>query len=157
MEGNMERVLVVAKTHMGPDRACVGGLSLRTYKNVRLLLPGSHSHVADTPFEVGQVWNLELRKAPHPMPPHMEDSIITGQDYVHSLPSLRSALLQHIEPWKGGLSEIFDGYLQGDGHKAFISRKGGVPECSTGYWLTTIPLTRASVARKTYYTIQSVV
>ena len=98
----MEKVLVVAKTHMGQNRACIGGLSLRTFENVRLLLAGERNHPADTPF---------------------------------------------------------DGCLQSDGNsdKVFISRKGGIPTCSTGYWLTTLPLTRTSAFNKTYYTIQSVV
>ncbi len=154
----MEKVLVVAKTHMGQGKACIGGLSLRTCENVRLLLPGDHNHPAATPFDVGQVWNLELRKVRNSRPPHVEDMVVHAQNYAHSLPSLRDTLLQHIQPWHGGLTQLFDGCLQSDGDKVFISRNGGIPSCSTGYWLTTLPLIRrASAFNKTYYTIQSVV
>ncbi|MGH2506295.1 MAG: hypothetical protein ACRDHZ_02595, partial [Ktedonobacteraceae bacterium] len=68
----MEQVLVVAKTHMSQGKTCIGGLSLHTFENVRLKLPGDHNHPADTPFDVGQVWKLELRNVTHATPPHIE-------------------------------------------------------------------------------------
>jgi|SRR5579885_110174 hypothetical protein len=157
MEGNMERVLIVAKTHMGPDKACVGALSLHTFKNVRLLLPGNNNHPADTPFDVGQVWQLDLRRSTHLTPPHVEDMIVYEQKPLGLQTNMRGKLLQHIEPWKGGLTQLFDGCLQSDGNSCFISRKGGIPSCSTGYWLTTIPLTLTSIHEKAYYAISSVV
>lgn len=153
----MEKVLVVAKTHMGQGKVCVGGLSLRTLENVRLLLPGERSHAADTPFDVGQVWNLELRRVRNIRPPHVEDVIVNAQSQLGQQHNMRETLLQHIQPWHGGLTQLFDGCLQSDGDKVFISRKGGIPSCSTGYWLTTLPLTRIIAFNKTYYTIQSVV
>jgi hypothetical protein len=152
----MEEVLIVAKTRMGPGKACVGGLNLSTCKNVRLRLPGDNSPPVNTPFEVGQVWTMNLRSVTHPTPPHVEDKIFTNHNYIASYPSLRSQLLQYIQPWKGGLTQLFDGYLQGDGRKVFISRSGGLPSCSTGYWLTTIPLTLICAYGKAYYTIDSV-
>lgn len=153
----MEKVLVVAKTHMSQGKACIGGLNLRTFENVRLKLPGERNHPAETPFDVGQVWNLELRNVRDTEPPHVEDVIVSTQNYVHSLPSLLSTLIENVHPWQGGLTQLFDGYLQGDGNKAFISRKGGVPLCSTGYWLPTMPLTHALVYGKDCYMVSSLV
>lgn len=153
----MESVLVVAKTHMGGGKACVGGLNLRSGKNVRLRLPGDKSHPENTPFEVGQVWEMALHPISHPRPPHVEDAIIRAQNYVISYPGLRGKLLQHIQPWTGGLTQVFDGFLQGQRDKCFISRSGGIPSCSTGYWRTTIPLTRTCIGSKDYYAIRSVV
>ncbi len=153
----MEKVLVVAKTHMSQGKACIGGLSLSTFENVRLKLPGERNHPAETPFDVGQVWNLELRNVRDTEPPHVEDVIVTAQEQVGQQNNMRGKLLQHIQPWRGGLTQLFDGYLQGDGNKAFISRKGGVPSCSTGYWLLTTPLTHSRVYDKDYYTINSLV
>jgi hypothetical protein len=153
----MEKVLVVAKTHMGTEKACVGGLSLQTYKNVRLLLPGNNNHPANTHFEVGQIWNLDLRQAAHPTPPHVEDQIISQQTLVGLQMNMRAKILQHIEPWKGGLTQLFDGYLQSDGNSCYIARKAGIPACSTGYWLTTLPLTLTYIRERAYYTISSVV
>lgn len=153
----MEKVLVVAKTHLGPNKFCVGGLSLRACKNVRLLLPGDRHHPLDTPFEVGQVWDLALRAVAHPRPPHVEDMTIREQAYITTHVNLRGQLLQRIQPWKGGLTQLFDGCLQGERGKAFIARNSAVPLCSTGYWLTTIPLTLTRIGYKAYYTLPSVV
>lgn len=153
----MERVLIVAKTHMGPGKACVGALSLRTFKNVRLRLPGDTNHPADTPFDVGQVWNVDLGPANKLTPPHTEDMVMHTGNYVQSYPYIRDTLLQHIEPWKGGLTQLFDGCLQSDGRGCYISHNGGVPSCSTGYWLTTLPLTLTSIRDKAYYSVLSVV
>jgi hypothetical protein len=152
----MEKVLIVAKTHMGSGKACVGGLSLRTYKSVRLRLPGDNNHPYNTPYEVGQIWTMDLRPVPHLTPPHIEDMIFTNHNYITSHPNMRGKLLQHVQPWKGGLTQLFDGYLQGDRDKCFISRSGGIPSCSTGYWLTTIPLSLSNVYGKAYYLIKSV-
>jgi hypothetical protein len=153
----MKDILIVAKTHMGSGKACVGGLSLRTSKNVRLLLPGNNNHPSDTPFEVGQIWTMDLQPAAHPTPPHVEDMIFTNHNYLTSYPYIREGLLQRVQPWKGGLTQLFDGLLQGERDKCFISRSGGIPPCSTGYWLTTIPLSLTSIRGKEYYLINSVV
>ena len=153
----MEHVLIVAKTHMGPGKVCIGGLNLHSYKNVRLRLPGDNPHPFNTPFEVGQLWTMDLRPIAHPKPPHVEDMIFTNHTCITSYPSIREGLLQHVQPWKGGLTQLFDGCLQGYRDKCFISRSGGIPPCSTGYWLTTIPLSRTVVRGKVYYHINSVV
>lgn len=151
----MEQVLIVAKTRMGQGKVCIGGLSLRRSENVRLMLPGGTNHPTTTPFEVGQVWNVDLRNIGHVKPPHVEDTMIQAQTYSHAIPSLRDMLIKSIQPWTGGLTQLFDGYLQGDGNKAFISRKGGVPSGSTGYWLPTHPLTHTPMHGKDYYAINS--
>ena len=147
----------MAKTHLGPSKFCIGGLNLQTCKNVRLLLPGDNHHPLDTPFEIGQIWDLAFYPISHPKPPHLEDVTIRKQSYVTTHISLRNKLLQHIQPWKGGLTQLFDGCLQGKRGKAFISCNSSIPLCSTGYWLTTIPLTLTRISNRAYYTIHSVV
>lgn len=96
----MERVLIVAKTHV-LEKVCTGALNLRTNRNIRLLLPGGHHHSPDTPFDIGQVWDLGLRAVPSPTPPHIEDMIIGTHSYLQaSYPSIQELLLQHVQPWK---------------------------------------------------------
>ncbi len=153
----MERVLIVAKTHLGPSKFCVGGLNLYTRKNVRLLLRGEHPHPLDTPFQIGQVWDLALKKVSQSRPPHVEDTIIKEQNYLTTHVNLRTLLLEYIRPWQGGLTQLFGGCLQGQQNKAFVSRHGTIPAGSTGYWLTTIPLKRLCIGCKTYYSIPSAV
>lgn len=59
----MERVLIVAKTKMG-EGVCLGGLVLNTRRSVRLLPwdPSRFSHRMDTPFNLGDIWDLELEE-----------------------------------------------------------------------------------------------
>jgi len=60
----MERILNVAKTHMGPGKACVGSKRRHTFKNMRVLLPGNtnQSHPANIHVDVEQVRQLSLRR-----------------------------------------------------------------------------------------------
>ncbi len=153
----MDKVLIVAKTHMGPGKACVGGLNLDTGKSVRLLLPGNNNQPEDTPFEVGQIWQLDLRRSTRLIPPHVEDMNVHDQRLVGLQTNMRGKILQYIEPWRGGLTQLFDGLLQSDGSSCYIAYDTGIPQCSTGYWLTTIPLTLTYIREKAYYAISSVV
>src|SRR5216683_3137185 len=78
-------------------------LYLRTKKNVRLLLSGERSHPRDTPFEVGQIWEMTLYSGARRKPPHVEDVIIKSQNFVSTQPDMSETLLQHIQPWTGEL------------------------------------------------------
>jgi hypothetical protein len=144
----MEKVLVVAKTHMNAGYVCIGGLNLGTRKNVRLLLPGlgnrNENHPANTPFDVGQIWNLELQPRAQAEPPHVEDMIIIDQKQIGRQSDIRQTLLQYVKPWQGDYKQLFDGCLEFTDRSGYISRQGEMPSCSTGYWLTSTPLIRKS-------------
>jgi hypothetical protein len=109
---------------------------------------------------IGQIWRLNLRFGGYATPPHVEDTLIVGQEQeqLGVQENMRGELLKHIHPWKGGLTSLFDGCLQGDDRQSvFISQVGGVPKCSTGFWLTTLPLTLHTFDGRAYYKIDSVV
>src|SRR4051794_19407336 len=115
----MERVLIVAKTHMGND-ACVGGLALDTNSNVRLLRPGGSHQPENTRFEVGQIWELDLHHPSRVTPPHVEDVIVTEEHYVGQQSDVRKFLMQHVQPWQGGPDKLFDGLLVIEGTGGYI-------------------------------------
>jgi len=131
---SMERVLIVAKTHLGND-ACVGGLALDTNRNVRLLRPGGLHQPENTPFEVGQIWEVDFRPVSRVTPPHIEDVIVTEEQYIGQQPNLRDFLLERVQPWHGGPEKLFDGMLVLEGLSGYISRRKGIPTCSVGFWL----------------------
>ena len=129
------KVLIVAKTHMF-DRACVGAMVYDTGQSIRLLQPDCSNQPEDTPFNVGQVWDLEFRKRPNPIPPHVEDVLVLQQRYLGIQQNLAIFLRRKIKPWVGGPSVLYQGLLRftpsGSG---YISREVGIPGCNTGYWI----------------------
>jgi hypothetical protein len=136
----LERVLIVAKTRMNSG-FCVSGLVRSSNANIRLKPEGHLNHAEDTPFEVGQVWDLEYHRPEWTHPPHVEDVIVTNQRYVTQVHNMRETLLSRIKPWHGGPQALYDGMLTLDNKKCFVSAIfGPIPPCSTGYWLPDRPL-----------------
>jgi hypothetical protein len=148
----MERVLIVARTHMSND-VCIGGLALDSNRNVRLLRPGGFHQPENTPFEVGQIWELDFHQRPRLIPPHIEDVIVTEEHYIGQQPHLRNFLMQHVQPWQGGLDKLFDGLLVIDSASGYICRRNGIPKCSVGYWLPDNSLTATLKNNKFSYQI----
>lgn len=136
----MERVLIVAKTHM-KSGVCLGGLTRAQNRGVRLLPPNRPHYPADTHFEVGQVWDLEFHHAAGVEPPHVEDVFVTGEKFVAQLPNTREILLERIHPWQGGPEQLYDGLLRISSGKGYISEHNAIPTMSTGFWITDQPLT----------------
>ena len=134
----MERVLIVAKTHMRSG-ACVSGLTRDTNRSIRLLTPDGSNQPANAPFEVGQVWEIEFQPRPEIIPPHVEDVLVTQQRCIGQSSKLRNILIQRVRPWQDGPEHLFDGKLTIE-NTSYISRAGGLPNQSTGYWLPSNPL-----------------
>lgn len=148
----MECVLIVAKTHV-LQNACVGGLVLETNKSVRLMTARGDYQPSNTPFEVGQIWDLALQAIAKIVPPHIEDVGIVEKKFIHQQPALRETLLQRVQPWQGGLHKLFDGLLVTNYTSAYINRAKGLPTSSTGYWLPDNVLTLTYRKGKPYYGI----
>ena len=154
----MERVLIVAKTKMN-EGVCLGGLVLNTHphqhQRVRLLPPGRHnSHLMDTPFNLGDIWDLELEDESDKNAPHTEDMRIKGfQRYIQTIPKpeLKDFLLNQIrvhalpvhpsELFPVHPSALFNGLIRFTyNRKGFVFPAGGLPGYSTGFWRFNQPL-----------------
>lgn len=146
----MVRVLIVAKTRMA-GAACVGGLILDTNQSIRLLRPGRPFQPGDTSFEVGHICDLEFERSTDIIPPHTEDVIVTGARYIGQQRDLRDFLLQRVQPWRGGLEQLFGGLLTFRNGKAYISQEKGIPNVSTGFWIPEKPLVRSYLNNKVNY------
>lgn len=134
----MARVLIVAKTRMG-NLTCVGGLNLEGNQNIRLLRSDGSNQPGTTRFEVGQVWELAFQPLSDTTPPHVEDVRVTREIYIGPATNPRSMLMQRVQPWQGGPDQLFEGKLT-TASTGYISMTGGLPSCSTGYWLPNNPL-----------------
>lgn len=146
----MVRVLVVAKTLMG-NGLCIGGFDCDMHKNVRLIPAGRTSHPKDTPYEVGQAWEMDFYAAPALTPPHVEDVIVTRDQYISRVPDIGSVLLQQAQIWRGAPTELFDGLLSFRNGKGYIHKLRGISRGSTGFWIADKPLKRVYDKNKVYY------
>jgi hypothetical protein len=138
----MVRVLIVSKTHMSSG-VCVGGLTRDTNRNIRLIPIGRLNQPNDTKFDVGQVWDIDFYNSPHVTPPHIEDVIVTREQYVAQVSNIRDILLQRIQPWRGGAEKLFDGCLTIKQWRGYISEYSKVPNGSVGFWIPDKPLVLA--------------
>jgi hypothetical protein len=149
----MVRVLIVAKTHMGKDTACVGALNLETNEGIRLLGLNGSKQTRDTKFEVGQVWEIECVPSQKIVLPHTEDVMVQRSHNIGQQPHLRDFLMERVQPCCGGVDQLFDGLLISERESCFLSSY--VPEHllkrSTAFWLPEFPLRQATNPQ--YYTI----
>jgi hypothetical protein len=145
------RVLIVAKTRMGEFYTCVGGIDLETNENVRLLRPGNSNQPSSTPFNVGQVWEIEYIRRHDIFRPHIEDILVQRYQYSGQLTNLNKILLQRMRPWRGGINELFGGLLTLQNGKGYVSINKELPNTSTGYWIPDKPLCRSELDDKIYY------
>ncbi len=145
-----DRVLIVAKTRM-QQGICVSALARGSHKSLRLRTADSSCQPEDTPFKIGQVWDIEYRRADHIVPPHVEDVCVCKQRYVGQQAKLREILLQRMTPWQGGPEALFDGLLEIRNMTAYIGHTKGLPPGSTGYWLPDRPFTLVYRRGKPYY------
>lgn len=128
-------VLIVAKTRM-KDALCVGGLELAGGKSVRLLDREGRNQPIDTPFEVGQVWNLGYHALKNPKPPHLEDVLITTSEFVRDQPNLVGFLRANVPIVEGHPSLLFDGMVRfAHASSGYISRTTGIPSHSVTFWI----------------------
>lgn len=147
-----DRVLIVAKTHM-INGVCVSGLTRETNRSIRLLTAHCSHQPADTPYEIGQVWELEYRLIHNIRPPHVEDVQVINARYIAQQPDLCATLLRRVRPWRGDPSQLYDGRLVISNTSACITRSGGIPTCSTGYWLPDRPLMLIHIDNRAYYEV----
>jgi len=145
------KVLIVSKTRMHSN-ACVGGIVLDTNQSVRLLQPGNLNQPMNTPYEVGQVWELTFYPRPDLEPPHVEDVVVHQSSQDGQVNNLAVFLRQRFQPWLGSPNNLYDGFIASTHNgSGYISDATGIPNCSTGFWLSDKPLTLSSEGNKVRY------
>ena len=135
-------ILITSKTRKG-RAACVGGLVIAGNRYVRLLNPGNWDQYADTPFEIGHIWDISFSDRPDAEPPHVEDVIIHSKRFVRNVENITEFILQQgVEIFRGTPNSIFNRKLQwtwkGNG---YIADKDNLPQNSVGFWIPDNDLT----------------
>ncbi|MCY3917841.1 MAG: hypothetical protein OXG49_17710 [Chloroflexi bacterium] len=151
----MPRVLIVGKTKKKKKQRCVGALSLRDNRSYRLLTSDGCDFPADTAFNLGQVWELDLLADSNAARPHTEDHRISRQRYVRTLSM--SELKQYLHDLVSAPTvvprQLFDGKLSyAQNKRAFIWPGTKGLNYSTGFWRFSkaLHLCRAQYGRLRY-------
>jgi hypothetical protein len=135
------KVLVVARTRMGGDRVCVGGLALEDGASLRLLGSDGWNLPEEHPIRPGEIWDLSYGRRERVEPPHVEDVIVSHGKPVEKVADMKGQILRLIEPWAGPVESIFDGRLTTtDSGRGYLPPTGPLPRCSTGFWLADRPI-----------------
>jgi len=147
------KVLIVAKTKMGGS-VCVGAVSFEAKRSLRLLNKYGGNQPGNTPFEIGQIWDIQ-GEFPQPdkiKPPHTEDFHIQAMNNLRQQADVIQFLLQNVQIARGNPTGLFDGHLQwtGNGH-GYISTGGLIPCYSTCFWQPNKSLRLAMDDNKPYY------
>lgn len=154
----MTRVLIVSKTRM-INKHCIGGLSLETYKSLRLLTKDNENQPLDSRYEIGQVWELDFKKSKATRAPHTEDVSVFNNRFIKVYPDSRLSKLIRENCtdliWKSP-TELFNGTLRFTNNgSGYVSENGNVPDLSTGYWLLGEDLVKCDDDGRIYYICQS--
>lgn len=147
------RVLIVGKTKMGANSVCVGGWDLDNNTSLRLLTADGRNHTRNTPYHIGDVWDLTYRIKPQLIPPHNEDVIVTSARLIGPQANLTATLLAITDPYEGRIEGLFQGFLQfpGPGRTGFLTRPTGVPTFSTQFWISDSRFVRDDYGAKIRY------
>ena len=145
------KVVIVGRTRM-QQGLCIGGLS-ETYGPVRIQPSTGYAHPEDAPYQVGDVWDLELTRLNNLQPPHIEDMILSGPGRrLDRLADVGDWLLRGATLWTGPAANAFDGMLRiTETGRAHLSADA-VPDLSVGFWVPDRPLVRhQSDTRESYW------
>ncbi len=134
------RIVIVSKTRMGGPTVCVGGINIDTRDAVRLMAhDGKRYPSINTPFEIGQLWDIDYQKVTNIRAPHIEDVAVQKRTLIGIQPDFSSYLTDTlgVPVWRGPPSSLFDGYIQfTSSGSGYISTNTKLPSSSTGFWLS---------------------
>lgn len=115
--------------------ACVGAFELATRKNIRLLNEDGTNQATDTPFEVGQIWDVTYDTHLNPKAPHMEDVLIKSRILVGTQLNTGEFLKTNAPIWIGSPEKLFDGKIHYEYIKSGFVRPDSIPSQSVGFWI----------------------
>lgn len=149
-------VIIVSKTHMS-NATCIGGV-LANGRFVRLLNSDGHNQDSDTDINVGEVYTINFSERAEKKPPHVEDILVQSLTYKFTFDNIGKMIEYlsnklNVKVWKGSSDVLFDGNLQWTSSgSGYISKSGGIPTSSVGFWIPDKDLTRKDFNEKVRYT-----
>ncbi len=128
-------VVIVARTRMYGGRVCVGALS-DDGVSIRLLNSKcDFNRDQDSPYQVGEKWEVVCTPCGTRKPPHVEDAAVTEANRVGTEKNLVGYILQCAKPWKGSIDILFEGKIQFTQNGAGYISESAVPAAATGSWI----------------------
>ncbi|GIQ57951.1 hypothetical protein Flavo103_10870 [Flavobacterium collinsii] len=124
-------VLIVSKTKLG-ENFCMGGIELKTNKYIRLLDQYGRYQPLNTPFRVGQVWDMDYVESPG-KPPHIEDVKVSRYLYVTSVDA-NQYIINNCKIWQGDLTVLYDSKLKWENGSGYLNDPNNLPDNSVGFW-----------------------
>jgi hypothetical protein len=129
-----ERVVIVGKTRMRGG-VCIGGMVQETGLPVRLLPIDGFCHLKTTSFQVGEVWEMCLKKRTGLTAPHSEDHDEWNAHLVATVADLSTWIRSKCKPVRGAPSALFGGRMRfTSAGKGFLRPDPPVPDWSTDFW-----------------------
>lgn len=133
-------VVIVARTRMYGDRVCVGALS-DSGENLRLMnkdCASDRDH--DSPFKVGEQWDIACAPCGPQRPPHVEDVIVSKATKRGDVDGLAAYILKRTAPSEGTIDKLFEGKIQFTRNGAGFISGARVPAGATGFWIPSYDL-----------------
>ncbi len=149
------KTLIVAKTRMKTG-VCISGLTMKDYRNVRLIPVGRHNNPDNTPFEVGQVWDIVFSPKNDIILPHSEDVFFYQSRFIGPMVKISDYLQNFAEIMKGGMRNLFNGLLmRTERGSAYICRRVGIPSHSVEFWISDKDIEKETESNRIRYRYRS--
>lgn len=151
----MATVLIVSKTKMA-NGVCVGGINEQSGELIRLHNERGGNLTADTPYEIGDRWEMSVEMAWNVREaPHIEDKQTIQIRKIENvgIAGIIDYLRNHYlgsRLYAGSLNGTFDGCLQS---RIYVTRDC-VPNFSTQFWISDEGLNHVVSFGKDYYIYQ---
>lgn len=140
-----EKILILSRTKINSTYDCIGGISLNSFKNLRLVNPGNKPILNTDPYDIGEIWDIKYSPSQYIIPPHIEDVIVEECELTNNrilFNELNNFLLEElgVPVWYGTINNVFDSKLNWTNGGMGYIEKENLPNQSVGFWIPTIPL-----------------
>jgi hypothetical protein len=136
-------VLILSKTKYGTTQFCVGGICINNKQFIRLLNPGGFYQPVDTPFNIGDIWDINFAVNADRREPHNEDVTVNSSKFVKRIYALETYIKNMGVPiWRNNITNIFEGKIlwQKNGKGYFSENIRNYPTHSVGFWISDVDL-----------------
>ncbi|MBV6503916.1 MAG: hypothetical protein AKCLJLPJ_02010 [Fimbriimonadales bacterium] len=118
-------------------RWCIGALTLDVWASARLVTRSEdNGWPNDTPFEIGQVWDIEGRRPGNLRRPHTENFLVKEKRLLGEYgPNLARDIVSHVAVARGGTDALYEGCLRAIPSGSLRVVEGCVPTFSTQFWV----------------------
>ncbi len=139
------------------QRICIGAVGFDEPSSLRLLRENAENQEIQSPYKIGQVWDVEGFPRDEPIPPHVEDFCVTQSSIIRNDVSIRKFVLQKYDKdvIHFPVEKAFNGALVWSANGSGYVARNNYPNYSTQFWVTDRPLTRGSGDDICYYSFES--